>query len=368
MTFEFNNKINAKHSKTKVSVRVKMKSETFKIRGMHCASCASIIEKTFKKTEGVTSAQANYGTEAVKLSFDSSKIKVEDLSKKIEPYGYSLVIPTAEEMHMSPSEHAEHFGLNQSKKEKLEEINSMKIKVITVIPLAVISIFIMAWDIFAEYHLVPGMSLIIKSFVGPLLLVMATYTFSEIGKPYLMGLYRFLRYGKANMDTLIGIGTLAAYTYSLFIFMFGSYLKNTINVENTYFDVTIVVLVFITLGKYLEARSKIKTGDAIEKLLGLQAKTALVIRDGIEIEISINDVLHGDLIIVKPGTKIPVDGVITEGSSYVDESMVTGESIPVEKVKGDTVLGGTINKHGSFVFRATKVGEETTIARIIKLI
>ncbi len=345
-----------------------MKNQTYKVKGMHCASCASIIEKTFKKTEGVNSAEANYGTEAVKLSFDSSKIKAEDLSKKIEPYGYSLVVPTAEEMHMSASEHTEHLGLNQSKKEKLEEINSMKIKVITVIPLAVISIFIMAWDIFAEYHLAPSMNTVIKSFVGPLLLVMATFTLSEVGKPYLMGVYRFLRYGKANMDTLIGIGTLAAYIYSLSIFIFGSYLKQFINIENTYFDVTVVVLVFITFGKYLEARSKIKTGDAIEKLLGLQAKTALVIREGKEIEISVNSVVHGDLIIVKPGTKIPVDGVITEGSSYVDEAMVTGEPMPVKKTIGDNVVAGTINTSGAFTFKATKVGRETLLSQIIKMV
>ena len=334
-----------------------MKTENFKIRGMHCASCASIIEKTFKKTPGVISAEANYGTEAVKLSFDSSKIKAEDLSKKIEPYGYSLVVPTAEEMGMSENEHAEHLGLNQSKKEKLEEINSMKIKVITVIPLAVISIFIMAWDIFTEYHLVPGISSSMKSFIKPLLFVMATYTLIEVGKPYLMGVYRFLRYGKANMDTLIGIGTLAAYIYSLLVFIFGSY-----------FDVTVIVLVFITLGKYLEARSKIKTGDAIEKLLGLQAKTALVIRNGKEIEISVNDVLHGDLIIVKPGTKIPVDGVITEGSSYVDESMITGEPMPAKKTIGDNVVAGTINTSGAFTFKATKIGREILLSQIIKMV
>ena len=135
-----------------------------------------------------------------------------------------------------------------------------------------------------------------------------------------------------------------------------------------YYDVTIVVITFIALGKYLETRSKIKTGDAIEKLLGLQAKMALIVRDGKEVEISVNDVKHGDLIVIKPGAKIPVDGVITEGSSFVDESMVTGEPMPVQKKAGDGIVSGTINTSGSFIFKATKVGSETLLAQIIKMV
>ena len=197
---------------------------------------------------------------------------------------------------------------------------------------------------------------------------MATYTLFVVGKPYLLGFYRFLRYGKANMDTLIGIGTSVAFLYSLIISAFEENLKLFINVEQTYYDVAIVVIAFITLGKYLEARSKLKTGDAIEKLLNLQAKTALVIRDGKEIEIPIGDVVHGEMIIVKPAGKIPVDGVLTEGNSYVDESMVTGEPMPVSKKVGDAVVAGTINTSGSFTFKATKVGSETMLARIIKMV
>jgi ppGpp synthetase/RelA/SpoT-type nucleotidyltranferase len=188
---------------------------------------------------------------------------------------------------------------------------------------------------------------------------LATYILFVVGKPYLMGFYRFLRYGKANMDTLIGIGTSAAFLYSFAVTAFEEALRPFINVDYQYYDVTIVVITFIALGKYLEARSKIKTGDAIEKLLNLQAKTALVIRDGKEVEISVNEVKHGDLIIVKPGAKIPVDGVITEGSSFIDESMVTGEPMPAQKKIGDSVVSGTINTSGSFTFKATKVGSET---------
>lgn len=342
--------------------------KTYKIKGMHCASCAGIIEKTFKNVDGVESAEVNYGTEAVKVSFDESKINPQDLSKKIEKLGYTLEIPTAESMGMTAEEHEGHLGLNQSKKEKLAEVKSMRALVISALPLAIFSIFVMSWDIFAQYNIVPVMSYTIKEFFHHLLPIFATYTLFVVGKPYLFGFYRFLRYGKANMDTLIGIGTVSAFLYSFAVTAFEDVLKPFINVEHTYYDVTIVVITFIALGKYLEARSKIKTGDAIEKLLNLQAKTALIIRDGKEIEISINEVKHGDLVIVKPGAKIPVDGIITEGSSFIDESMVTGEPMPTQKKIGDSVVAGTVNTNGSFAFKATKVGSETLLAQIIKMV
>lgn len=346
-----------------------MHTQTYNVKGMHCASCSSVIEKTFKKVEGVHSAEVNYGTEKAKVSFDPSKTSPHDLSKHIEPLGYSLEVPeTAMEMGMSESEHAAHLGLNQSKKEKLAEAADMRTKVLSAIPLAVFAALMMGWDILAEYAIVPAMSYTLKEFFHHLLPIFATYILFVVGKPYLLGFYRFLRYGKVNMDTLIGIGTVAAFLYSFAVSAFEDVLKPFINVEYQYYDVTIVVITFIALGKYLEARSKIKTGDAIEKLLNLQAKTALVVRDGKEIEISVNDVKHGDLIIVKPGAKIPVDGVITEGSSFIDESMVTGEPMPAQKKIGDNVVSGTINTRGSFTFKATKVGSETLLAQIIKMV
>ena len=344
------------------------KTNTYKIKGMHCASCAGIIEKTFKKTDGVISAVANYGTESVKVSFDHTKIQPEALSKKIEPFGYSLYLPDAEEMGMSTNEHAAHLGLNQSKKEKLTELTDMKTKVVASIPLTIFSIFVMMWEILAQFHFVGAVPYIWSEFFHHLLPIMATYMLFVVGKPYLVGFYRFLRHGAANMDTLIGIGTSAAFLYSFIITAFEETLRPFINVAHTYYDVTIVVIAFITLGKYLEARSKLKTGDAIEKLLNLQAKTALVIRDGKEVEISVDQVVHGDLIVVKPAGKIPVDGVVTDGSSFVDESMVSGEPMPVEKQSGDTVVAGTINTTGAFTFRATKVGSETLLSNIIKMV
>ncbi len=345
-----------------------MDTTTYTIKGMHCASCAGIIEKTLKNVDGVTSAEVNYGTEAAKIAFNPAKTNPEQLSKTIEPLGYTLVVPTAEAMHMSPSEHAAHLGLSQTKKEKLAEIAEMKNTVLSVIPLTIISIFIMGWDILAQLSVIAEMPNVWSEFFHHLLPLMATYTLFVVGKPYLLGVYRFLRYGKANMDTLIGIGTLAAYLYSFIVTAFEETLAPFLNVEYTYYDVTIVVVAFITLGKYLEARSKVKTGDAIEKLLNLQAKTALVIRDGKEKEISVNEIVHGELIVVKPASRIAVDGILIEGSSYVDESLVTGEPMPVKKETGDTVVSGTMNTNGSFTFKATKVGSETMLARIIAMV
>jgi len=359
-------------------------TETYRVRGMHCASCASIIEKSLKKVEGVESAEVNIGTEKVKISYDETKTNPQHLSKTIEPLGYTLVLPTetrsdlknskrsdlvsAEEMGMSENEHAEHLGLNQSKNEKLAELASMRTKILIIMPMATIAIVIMAWSILAEFNRVTAFSQSLNESLNMVLALMATYALFVVGKPYLLGFYRFVRYGKANMDSLIGIGTSAAFVYSIIVTVFREAVRPFVNVDVMYFDVAIVVIAFISFGKYLEARAKLKTGDAIEKLLNLQAKTALVIRNGKEIEIPIDQVVHGELIIVKPAGKIPVDGVLVEGSSFVDESMITGEPMPVKKVAGDSVVAGTINTNGSFTFKATKVGSETMLAHIVKMV
>lgn len=329
-----------------------MNTKIYKIKGMHCASCASIIESTLKKTEGVSLVEVNYGTEKAKVSFDNSKITPADLSKKIEPLGYTLDLS-------EDDPHANHM----SKSDNFDKLN-----IWPSIILAIIAIFMMGWDILSKYEIISEISYTLEEFFHHLLPLLATYTLFVIGKPYLLGFYRFIKYGKANMDTLIGIGTSAAFVYSFALTAFEDLLRPFINVDYQYYDVTIVVVAFITIGKYLEARSKIKTGDAIKKLLNLQAKTALVIRDGEEIEISVNDVVHGDLIVIKPGSKIPVDGQITSGKSFVDESMVTGEPMPVQKNVGDNVVAGTINTNSSFIFKATKIGSETLLSQIIKMV
>ncbi len=342
--------------------------KTYKISGMHCASCANIIEKTFKKTKGVTSAEVNYGTETAKVEFNEHETSAHELSKKIEPLGYSLVVPSAREMGMSEDEHAAHLGLGQTKEQKLLELATMKRKVYSVIPLAIASVLIMGWEIMAKLTNFPEMPIVWEEFFHHLLPLFALFTLVVVGKPYLQGVYRFVRYGKANMDTLIGIGTGVAFLYSFIVSAFEETLAPFIDVKASYYDVTIIVITFIALGKYLETKSKLKTGDAIEKLLNLQAKTALVIREGKEIEISVDAVAVGEVIIVKPAGKIPVDGVVESGSSYIDESMITGEPMPVSKKAGDSVVAGTINTSGSFTFKATKVGKETMLAHIVKMV
>jgi Cu2+-exporting ATPase/Cu+-exporting ATPase len=337
--------------------------KTYKIKGMHCASCASIIENTLKKEDGVQSIEVNPGTETARIVFDEGKTSVHKLSEKMEPLGYSIIMDDMQGM-----DHSTHTGMSMSKNDKLAELSDMKMKLFSAIPLALISVFVMGWDIFGLLGVIPMMSVFWKEFFHHLLPILATYMLFVVGKPYLVGLYRFLRYGKANMDSLIGLGTSVAFLYSFVVGAFEESLAPFLNVENVYFDVVIVVIMFISLGKYLEARSKLKTGDAIGKLIGLQAKTAFVVRDGKEIEIPIADVVHGDIITVKPGGKIPVDGVVETGNSHVDESMITGEPMPVSKTKGDTVVGGTINTTGSFTFRATKVGAETVLSNIVKMV
>lgn len=338
-----------------------MSTHIYKVKGMHCASCASIIERTVKKIDGIEDISVNNGTEKAKVTFDTAKTSHHALNEKLKPLGYTLESENV-------SEHVEHLGVNQSKQEKLKEVSEMRSGVFAALPLAGVSIFIMAWEILGTYSIVPAMSETLYEFFHHLLPIFATFIFVTIGKPYVVGVYRFFRYGKANMDTLIGLGTLVAFIYSFIISAFDKVLAPYLNVDYTYYDVVIVVITFIALGKYLEAKSKIKTGDAIEKLFGLQAKTALVIRNNAEVEIPIDQVVLGDIVVVKPGQKIPVDGVVVEGSSFIDESMLTGEPIPVEKVKDAQVVAGTINTTGTFNFKATKIGSETLLAHIIKMV
>lgn len=333
-----------------------MTTKTLKVTGMHCASCASVIEKKISAIPHIHSVSVNYGTEKAKVDFDNNVVSVEKMNDEINKLGYSL--SSVEESSMVH----DHAKMGQN------ELIDLKNKTEFILPITLVVFVLMMWDISARTTAwIPNLPIPMSLF-NIISMILATISLFWIGKPYLLGVLRFLRYRVANMDTLIGLGTFVAYVYSMFITLVPS-LANLLNVPDyTYFDITIVVIGFITFGKYLEIRSKQKTGDAIEKLLNLQSKTALVIRDGKEIEIAVNQVNHGELIIVKPGTKIPVDGVITDGGSFVDESMVTGEPMPVQKIIGDSVVSGTINTNGSFTFKATKVGSETLLAQIIKMV
>jgi len=350
---------------------------TIPVKGMHCASCAINIEHKLKQLPGVDLCEVNYGTDKAKLEFDDKQVSVAQMNSEIKKLGYELQ-PNAENNHNNSShvmpngeimtgiDHSEHLGINQSKEDKLNDLTVFRTKAFFVLPIAILMFIIMGWDIASKFMLLPSLP-IPMMILNPVLLLIATPVLFWAGKIFIEGAIRFFKYGAANMDTLVGIGTIVAYTYSALITLFPA-VAEALNTDHTYFDVTIVVIGFVLLGKYLEASSKLKTGAALEKLIGLQAKTALVKKAGKVLQLAIEEVVVGDIIIVKPGQKIPLDGVITEGSSSVDESMVTGESLPVEKQAEDKVIGGTFNKSGSFEFKATKVGKDTMLAQIINLV
>lgn len=348
-----------------------MEKVTVPIKGMHCASCALMIEKTLSKTEGVKEVKVNYGTEKASIEYDKDKVSLTKMSDLLKPFGYEFIESEPPQGVAFQSPGLAGPGLQKmdpAKQQKLLELEDHKSKVQFALPIAIMVFALMMWEIAAKnisrvpYFFIP------HELYSIILLVIATVVLFWVGRPFLAGIGKFIRYRTANMDTLIGIGTLTAYLYSSFIVLFPQLRIALGFPESNYFDVTIIVIGFVFFGKYLEARSKLKTGEAIEKLINLQAKTALVEREGLEIEIPIEQVLINDIVIVKPGGKIPVDGEIIDGRSSIDESMVTGESIPTDKEKGDKVIGGTINKQSRFKFVATKIGSDTLLANIIKMV
>ncbi|MFH0832349.1 MAG: heavy metal translocating P-type ATPase [Candidatus Aenigmatarchaeota archaeon] len=308
----------------------------FSVSGMHCASCAQRIEKALKKLDGVIDANVNFATEKATVEYTEKKIKEDRIINAIEKLGYKVASAL---MH-------DHAAM-----EKKKEISTLKKLFITSTILSV-PIFILSFPEFFNIIL-PNQNFILLALATPVQFVVG-YRFYE-------GALAALKARTATMDTLVATGTSAAYFYSVLATLtsFGSY---------TYFDTSAILITFIILGKWLESVTKGKASEAIKKLVGLQPKTAIVVRNGKELQIPIEDVVVGDIVVVKPGQKIPVDGIVFDGFSSVDESMVTGESIPVEKKKGSPVIGATINKHGSFRFRATKIGKDTVLNQIVQLV
>jgi len=264
---------------------------------------------------------------------------------------------------MPGMDHSEHLKML-----KADELEKQKNNVQLVFPLSLLVFVLMMWDIASKYiPSVPVFFLPMRMF-DLITLILSTFILFGVGRQFVKAIGTFIITRTANMDTLIGIGSLSAFIYSAFVFLFPQTVTGLGLPENTYFDVVIVVIGFILFGKYLESRSKVNTGAAIEKLFKLQAKTALVIRNKKEIEIPIEEVLVGDIIIVKPGSKIPIDGKIIEGYSSVDESMITGEPLPVDKTVNDSVVGATINKQGVLKIKAMKIGKDTLLSHIIRMV
>lgn len=336
-------------------------TKTLSVNGMHCASCASVIKRKLEKMSGVESCEVNFGTETANIHFDTDIIGISDMNGEIEKLGYSLT-DTNSTIHEGHDMMTPLSSDTQVKDQKLKELARLRKQVFIAMPMVVISIFVMAWEIgISPFGLLPKMPDTLMEFFDSLMPILASYALFVIGSTYLLGVWRFIKYRSANMDTLVGIGTSVAFLYSFFMSVFSTSSQN-------YYDVTIVVIGLITLGKFLEARSKLKTGEAIEKLIGLQAKNATVLRNGKEIEIPVDQVAVGDVCIVRPGQKIPVDGVVIEGHSSIDESMITGESVPVDKNINDTVIGSTYNKQGFLKIKAVKVGKDTMLSQIIKMV
>lgn len=341
-----------------------IKQESFSVNGMHCASCASIITRKLSKLDGIVSCDVNYVSEKAVIKYDANKVGLDKINALIDQLGYSL---SNQKQKGGDSVNDNKLQLSNHKHgDELKDAENiaLKRKLYFVLPLTLFVFVFMFWEMFFKN---PSMDMGFEV-MSQVLFVLASIVMFWIGQPYIKSIIRFFRYGFANMDTLIGIGTLTAYAYSSFVLLF-PILAEKVNLPAfSYFDVTIVVIGFVTLGKYLESTSKQQTGDAIKKLLGLQAKNALVLRDGKEIYLPIDQVVVGDMIIVKPGDKIPTDGKISDGTSSVDESMVSGESMPVDKHAGDLVFGGTVNLSGRFVYMATKVGQDTMLSQIINMV
>lgn len=318
---------------------VKMKKTNLQVSGMHCASCSALIDRALSKTDGVSASNVNISTNKATVEFDETKLSEKDIIKIIESKGYGAQ-PIKDR-------------LKTAQKAERKEINDLRFKfiisIIFAVPAFMISMIFSMWmkiDIPYEPFILWALATPVQFFVG---------------RQFYKGAWAALKSKTANMDTLIAVGTSAAYFFSVYAILFEPTLGQ-------YFETSAILITLVIMGKMLEAIAKGKTSEAIKKLMQLSAKFATVIRNGKEEKIPIDSVQTGDIIIVKPGEKIPVDGIISEGRTSIDESMVTGESIPVEKMKGDKVIGATINKHGAFRFKATEVGENTTLSRIIKLI
>ncbi|MDD4504544.1 MAG: heavy metal translocating P-type ATPase [Clostridiaceae bacterium] len=329
-----------------------MSTKSFNIEGMTCASCARAVERAVKKLDGVTEANVNLATEKLSIDYEPSKVRVSDIKKVVEKAGYKAI------------EEETAVDADKAKKDKEIELLWKKfiLSAIFTIPLLYISMGHM-------------LGLPLPNFISPKINPIA-YALSQLfltipviaagNRFYTIG-FKVLFKRNPNMDSLIAIGTSAAFLYGVFatVKIFGGHHEYA---HDLYFESAAVIITLITLGKYLESVSKGKTSEAIKKLMGLAPKTATIIRDGKEIEIAIEEVEAGDIILVKPGEKMPVDGEVVEGITSVDESMLTGESIPIEKIAGDMIIGASINKNGTIKYKATKVGKDTALAQIIKLV
>lgn len=331
-----------------------MDTLTLKLRGMSCASCANNIDQAIRSVPGVMDCNVNFAAEQATINYDSQRTDLKTIQGAIDGAGYSSLV---QEDIFAGEDEAETAI-------QLAEDREMLRKVIVAGAIAII-IFVGSIPMMTGLHIH-----FIPAFLHDywVQLVLTTPVQFWCGGSFYVNGWKAMKHHTATMDTLMAVGTSAAYFYSLFVTLFPGFFAAQGLIPHVYYEVSVMVIALILLGRLLEHRARGKTSEAIHKLIGLQPKNARVIRDGVEMDIPITDVRINDLILVRPGEKIPVDGEVITGASTVDEAMVTGESLPVRKQPGDEVIGATINKTGSFQFRATRVGKDTFLAQIVKLV
>ena len=334
---------------------IERKTLTLPVEGMTCASCVARVEKAMGKVEGISDLNVNLATEEVTFSLDPEQVDLKEVAKVVEDSGYVLHLPDTQTDKK-----------RQSAMDELHLASFMKLKRDFIFSLS-LALPVMIFGMITMFDTVRSRSPISLETLDKLLLIAATIVLFGPGKRFFIGAWKAARHFTADMNTLVAVGTGAAYVYSATVVLFPQWLGITGHAD-VYFDTATTIITLILLGKLLEARAKSRTTEAISRLLDLRPATAIIMREGSEIEIPAEEVIKGDTLVVRPGGRIPVDGIITSGISAIDESMVTGESIPVERMQGDKVIGGTINTTGRFVFEATAVGDETVIAQIVELV
>lgn len=318
--------------------------------GMTCAACALKIEKTLNKLPGVSTANVNFAMETAHVEYNPVEVSVSDMQKRVEKLGYKAV-PKQEQGN--PAE------------QRQQDLSKQKRKLL----ISAILSFPLLWSMVSHFSFTSWIWMP-DLFMNPWFqLILATPVQFYIGKQFYIGAYKALRNGSANMDVLVSLGTSAAFFYSLYLTIVWAVDGGSAHHGPAmYYETSAVLITLVLMGKLFESLAKGRTSEAIKSLMGLQAKTALVVRNGEELSIPVEEVIAGDIVLVRPGNKVPVDGEVLEGISSVDESMLTGESLPVEKKAGDSVIGATINKNGVLRIKATKVGKETALAQIIKVV
>ena len=330
------------NTEARLSVNANIVKQTFPVTGMTCAACAVSVVPMLVNTPGVMKAGVNFATQTAWAEFNPEQATVENLRSSVQEIGYDLIIDTEDASQAQTDEQMRHY-----KKIKSRFIWSALLTA----PVFVIGMFFMEWE--------PG-----KWISMPLSAIVLFY----IGRSFFSTAWKQAKHGMANMDTLVALSTSIAFIFSVFNTFFPDFWHQRGIHAHVYYEAAVVIITFISLGKLLEEKAKSNTSSAIKKLMGLQPKTVKAIVEGEEVEIPISAVKEGFILMVKPGEKIPVDGVVSSGQSYVDESMITGESVPVSKSVDAEVFAGTVNQKGSFQMVAKKVGGDTVLAGIIRMV